>query len=470
MTHALALFLPLLLAGFEDPPAERAWTVLFYGASDNDSEQSFVPDMADLAEGFAAGSAVEVLFLVDRSPEYSSRAGVFGEDFADTRLYRLDGERAVRVNGGAAFPEITTDSAHEANTGDAHTLKKALRFAKEAFPAQRNALVFYSHGGGDSWCPDEGSSDLLWPSELTRVLSDEESVDLLVFDVCSMAAVENAYQWRPGTGRFSADVMVATPNAGIPFPWQRVFGRIRPGAAPEGETWLDPAKMTAGDFGRLVVEETGAERLRHAQHPRRAEHMAREAMVCMDLGRAEAAKQAVDALARSLAASDTKASVEAIRGEGDVQPTMNYFIPGEPSWLAMPYFDLYDLTRRIAAEGSLNEDVRKKAEAAMQAVDALVLSSFGGKRYDGFEPGKNGAYIVFPDGDATYRGRRTWGKFRWYHPDPSGGKGRTAPGDYAFCRDGAKRGDGVVDNWFELLDSWYDTDNDEDGGVNGYRW
>jgi hypothetical protein len=31
------------------------------------------------------------------------------------------------------------------------------------------------------------------------------------------------------------------------------------------------------------------------------------------------------------------------------------------------------------------------------------------------------------------------------------------------------RGDRVVQNWFELLDAWFDADDDR-GGVNGWRW
>ena len=139
---------PTLPAG----PDERAWTFLFYGGGDNDSEESFLPDMASLAASFSAADAIELLFFVDRSARYSASAQFFGEDFHDSRLYRFDGERAVRVAGGAAFPEITTDSAYEANSGDALTLRKALAFARQAAPARRTALVFYSHGCGGSWC------------------------------------------------------------------------------------------------------------------------------------------------------------------------------------------------------------------------------------------------------------------------------------------------------------------------------
>ena len=460
---------PTLPAGSD----ERAWTFLFYGGGDNDSEESFLPDMASLAASFSAADAIELLFFVDRSARYSASAQFFGEDFHDSRLYRFDGERAVRVAGGAAFPEITTDSAYEANSGDALTLRKALAFARQAAPARRTALVFYSHGCGGSWCPDEESGhDELWASEITDVLTEADSVDLLVFDVCSMAALENAYQWRPGNGSFAADVLVATPNAGRPFPWREVFSRIRAGTAPAGEpAWIAPAQLTARDVADLLIDGTRRHALQGlADHPEFEDFIGREAMTALDLSRAAPAKRAVDALARALGASESQAVVEALRGEGADARCMNYLVPEDGAWVATPFFDLYDLARRIAGAEALSDEVRRAATAVCAAADALVLNSFGLGHYDrfgGFQAGKNGVFLVFPDGDGTFRGDRMWRYLDWYLP---AGVLPDADLSYAFCADGATPADGVVDNWFELLDAWFDVDNGEGGGLNGYRW
>jgi hypothetical protein len=42
-------------------------------------------------------------------------------------------------------------------------------------------------------------------------------------------------------------------------------------------------------------------------------------------------------------------------------------------------------------------------------------------------------------------------------------------GNLAWCRDGCTPGDGVVQNWFELLDHWFD-DRSPDGGSNGIAY
>src|SRR5262245_66624102 len=84
----------------------------------------------------------------------------------------------------------------------------------------------------------------------------EARVDFLALELCNMGGLEIAYQWRPGNGRFEADVLLAIPNAGPPLDWDRAFGRVRsPGHAPKGGVALDPAKMTAEGFGKLVIGE-----------------------------------------------------------------------------------------------------------------------------------------------------------------------------------------------------------------------
>ncbi len=473
----MLLSLSLLLAGVASvaPQASAsepaaAWTVMFYGATANSAEESFVPDMEAFREASAAASGMQFVFLVDRMEGFSASSAGFGEDFVDARLYAFQQGRAVRQDGGDELPQISRVGSSEVNTGDAEVLRDFVRWTRAHYPAQRYALVFYSHGGGFAWCPDnESGDDELYVAEVTDVLEARDSVDLVVFDVCLMAGVENAYQWRPkgkpgdsDEAGFGVDVMVATPNAGFPFPWGEIVPRLRPGEAPAGEgAWLDPRGLSALDFGRLVVEET--ERSRHAVlelEPGYADEINGEAQACFDLTRAADVKEALDALARRLAESEEERElVEALRGFGDERPCIDYFVPGEPSWRDGPYFDLFDLARLIQAEEQFEADTRALAATLAEAVDGLVVASFGLARYPGFEAGRHGAYVVFPSGD--------WEDLNWYHPGDARRFGHY--GGYRFCADGATPGDGVIDNWFELLDLWYD-EPDAAGGVNGYAW
>lgn len=456
---AVAAALVALHLPAQATPEPNDWTVLVYGCQDNDSEESFGPDMADLRAGLVAPGGVQVFCLVDRSPKYSDSAHGFGENFDDTRLYHLTRESAVRVDGGEQLPEITAHSTHEADTGDAVTVRQFVRWAKAHHPARNYALIFYSHGNGVRWCPDEQSGSDLFPAELTDVLGEEDSLDLVVFDVCEMSGIENAYQWRPRPGVFSVDVVVGTPMAGFPFPWHRIMRRIRPGESPAGEEpWHDPTTLTAEDFGRLVVDETRRHRefeISTGEHPAEMVRVVqREAMSCLDLRRSEQVKDAVDDLARALAADETGKEVLGLaRGSANADSQAVHYND--------TYVDLYDLAERLA-RADVSAEITQRAGAVRDATDALVVHSYGLAAYEGFEPGKHGVYVVLP----RETGPTTWQ--RWYHPSrPQGQAGLY--GNYAWCRDGAEAANATVENWFELLDAWYDTDDDAGGG-NGYRW
>jgi clostripain len=111
--------------------------------------------------------------------------------------------------------------------------------------------------------------------------------------------------------------------------------------------------------------------------------------------------------------------------------------------------------------------MRAAAAAVAEAIDGFVAASYGGDALQRFAPGKTGVYLVFPPGDSeiTRDGKpvRFWSLCRFYSPLPVPG----VHGRLAFCRDGATAGNGKVENWFELLDSWYDA-GAAGGGANGY--
>jgi clostripain len=211
--------------------------------------------------------------------------------------------------------------------------------------------------------------------------------------------------------------------------------------------------MTAADFGALVIEE--GKRGRELVTGERAERVQHEAAGCYDLRAVADVKRAVDALAVALAAGDSKDVFCEMRGPGPIGNAINYDGNG-------PFVDLYDLCARAAGCDALSDDVRARAEDVMRATDTFMLASFGMPGYAGFEEGKHGAFIVLPANEA---GR--WRNFTWYTPGvhEEGGKDY---GGWAFLQDGATPGNGKVENWFELLDHWFDVADDA-GGVNKYR-
>ena len=467
--------------GSQAGPAEpKPWTILIYGAADNNADGPIFEWLGDVRRAVADDPALNVVLFVDRSTGFSAAKEPGGEEFTNNRLYLIHEKTAQRLDNGAEFPEMKLDRECEPDSADPATLRKFLRFGKAHHPAQHVALIIYSHASGISMCPDVESGRDMGIAELTEATEEQDGVEVAALELCNMGGIEIAYQWRPRNGGFSAEVLVAIPNANPPLDWERIFGRIHaPGsAAAKGRAnCVDPKTMEARDFGRIAVEEGGAGRLAAlANHPHPSPELlarvARESVAAYDLNAVEAVKKAVDELAVALWRTNAKEPFCALRGSKTTGFMMNYVgdnLDGE-----RPFVNLYDLLRRAAECKELDETVHAKAKTAMAATEAVMIGSFGMSGYAGFEAGKNGVFIVFPRGDtprpATLGGQtRAWGSFRWYSPEPAK-EGKTVNGNLAWCRDGAIAGDGKVENWFELLDAWFDVDDGAAGGLNGWRW
>jgi len=476
----LAIFAVLALTLSSQPAQGKTsrnhWTIMSFAAGCNSSEETLLDDIAEMKKGFVDNQGVELIMLIDRVAGFSNDTSVFGEDFTDTRIYRIRHDKTERLDGAAEFPEITKTSNYDANMGDAHTLKKFIRYCKAHYPADHYALIIYSHGSGQ-WVAydDESNKDAIYTAEFTDVLSANESVDFMGFDVCLMGGVENMYQWRPGNGSFNAQVVIASAPATGPWAYDKILERLKAGGGDNGEPdhtlggkekYCDPATMTARDLGGLIFEE-----IRDGQPS--------ESWACYDLTKVEALKKAVDVLAQNLAKEAKKEDVEACRGIS-LPKTFFYIQPMiTPGIVATPYFDLYGLAKNIAASDRLSEVVKANATAVARATDEVVVYSYGPvDDYPGFEDGKHGLYVFFPAGDWIWRGKRHWAYQYWYspldmtkEPEINLGVDLIRPyGKYFWCKDGAIPGNNKVENWFELLDSWYDTSNGKDGGLNKYQW
>src|SRR6185436_1202406 len=303
----VAAVILLLSAAFGTPKPEdskRPWTILLYGAVDNSADDPFVEFTDQLRRAIDDDPGIELILFIDRSDRHRKSATFLGDDFTSTRLYRIRKNSVERLSGGTQFPEITKDNDVNLNSADASTLKRFITWGKANYPAQRYGLLIYSHADGRSMCPDARTDSVMWIAEPSEKISAKERVDFLALELCNMGGLEIAYQWRPGNGRFEADVLLAIPNAGPPLDWDRAFSRIRsPGHATTGSQFLDPARMTATDLGKLVIEEG---RLGRQAHEKPGGMGSKESAGCYDLRKAGEVKKAVDALAVTLAKSNSR--------------------------------------------------------------------------------------------------------------------------------------------------------------------
>lgn len=465
-------------------------TIMYYCDADNDLESLLLNDIQEAKNGIT--DEINFIALVDRHDYYSSNRTILGSNFADTRLYEIHPQKAKRISGGEEFPEITTTSNNfEANMGDAHTLKSFIDFCKNNYDSDKYVLILSNHGGGPKLeddlydkkaiCWDEtNGNDTLYTGEISDVLTAEQSVDVFGLDACFMGNSEFAYQFHEGNGGFQADVLVgcATSEWGDGWKYDDILSRLQTKSGDNGENditmggkekYYSPDTITNAEIGAIIVEE---------QRDACEGYEIDQTLSCYDMSEIVGLKNAIDDLAISI--KDEKSNIETLKGDISYPLIMCYYSESSQSQqLNYPFFDVYDFAQKINENDSLgfSQDIKNKAQEVMRNADSVVLYSYGGDKYENFKDGKNGITIFFPSGDAeVYKDRRIQNHFEsqyWYSPlDLTHllALGDSCYGKLKWCQDGQNEAINEVGNWFELLDSWYDYDNELSGGWNDYQW
>ena len=194
----LALMMALSLTACGDEPldapdgaADGSWAVYWYlCGSDLESEGGFATD--DLGELLEVELPENVTVVIE-----TGGAAEWWNETVDASVL----QRYVYSSDGLAL----VDEQPSASMGDSETLADFLRFAKENYPADRTAVVFWNHGGGsvsgasfdelydyDSLTLDEmyAAFTEVWEPSLE---AGQQPLELVGFDTCLMGTVDVAY-------------------------------------------------------------------------------------------------------------------------------------------------------------------------------------------------------------------------------------------------------------------------------------
>lgn len=444
---------------------------MHYAVGSNSSESDLLSDISEMKQG-KKSKDYNLIVLIDRVEGFSKDSATLDGNFTDTRLYQIEHKSYNRLDGKEFFPEIGINRSYEANMADALTLQKFIQYCKKQYPANHYMLVLRSHGNGVGMCPDteSGDRDRLYPAEITNTLTKNESVDILGLDVCSMAGVENLYQWRPENNSFSSNYVIASAPLSGAWAYDRILERIinsNKGVELDSnyfdggkESNLNPDEMTPLDFSKLIIEEIYDNQLWTSWG-------------LFDNSKIMEVKFAIDEASRLLANEDKNVIFKIIENTlGYYHNTSNNL---ELSQLTFPYLDAYDFWHQIATNNSLKNKTREKATVVCQTIDELVVRSYYGQGFlpetNNFYNGKNGIYQIIPQGEKVFSQTKNsfWSYCNWFSPDDKSSN-QDSYGQYDWCIDGAIKGNHQVENFFELLDYLFDAINDDTGGVNKYKW
>lgn len=186
---ALAMALTLTACGLISD--DGSWAVYWYlCGSDLESQGGFAT--SDLAELLEVELPENVTVVIETGGAAAWQNELVDASKLQRYVYNSDGLQLV-------------DQQPSASMGESETLADFLRFAKENYPADRTAVVFWNHGGGsvsgasfdelydyDSLTLDEmyDAFTQVWEPSLE---AGKQPLELIGFDTCLMATVDVAY-------------------------------------------------------------------------------------------------------------------------------------------------------------------------------------------------------------------------------------------------------------------------------------
>ena len=196
MKKWLALLLSLCLlfsftacdeSASEGTPADASEWVICWYLCGSDLETNHGCATTDLSEMLQIELPENVKVVIE-----TGGSAVWQNDFVDATKI----QRYVYDNEGLKL----VDEQPSANMGDANTLAEFLTFAKENYPAEKTAVVFWNHGGGSTSGAafDElYGNDSLSLTEMRQAFtsvwtpdSENQPLELIGFDTCLMATVD----------------------------------------------------------------------------------------------------------------------------------------------------------------------------------------------------------------------------------------------------------------------------------------
>lgn len=328
----------------------REWTTIIYMAADNDLEAEALADMKELESVDMRNSKCDVLVLLDRSKDYDATNG----NWHDTRLFKVAYNRGG--NGGEIVSkqiecpelEIYDSKQIEHNMSDANTLRRLLRFVARVYTAQHYALIIWGHGSGWQGAgADDESESVMSTFHLANVL-DELPLDIIAFDTCFGAVIENAYELS-GKAKWLLASEGVTPPSG--WDYEKLFS-----------SFMDAEEKTVDVFCENMI----------LQYKNQYSREPLATISKIDLEKIDDVVGSVNSFAKSLADAVTVSNRENIRSLL-FEHTLAYSYPKYPCDM---YLDIFDMAKNFLEHEK--EDVVTNAMNLQAALSDCVVQSWSG--------------------------------------------------------------------------------------------
>jgi PKD repeat protein len=313
------------------PNGATGWLFMLYLDGDNNLH-GWMQRALDRLEAATANADLTIVVLLD------------GYGYGNTWRYHVqpDGQYVDGVN---RWDMGELDMSHP------QTLRDFVTWARGNYPAAHTYLAVADHGRGSTgiaWDDTSGSDEFISVGELRAALNEATSsgaapLDVLHYDACLMAMLENAYQVKD----FAANLVVSENLGWSIFAYDRYAAQVT-------------ANTTPAQLASAIVEEYDSAL---DGYPR--------TLSALDLGQAGAVADAVTALASALRANldANKYHVRNTRDAAQKFDSQDYLVIDVDD----EYLDLYDLAR-LLQQNIPDSAVQSAAQGVMDAVTALVVA------------------------------------------------------------------------------------------------
>lgn len=326
--------------------ASKPWTFMLYLAGDNNL-YPYLERAISALEAQAANPNVNIVVLYD-----ADRTG--------------DSWRFLVQPGGNYTFGVNKWYLNEVNTGNPQTLSDFITWARQAYPAENYYLSIADHGRGTSGVAWDATSnnDYLTTAELRTALNTATNsglwkIDVLHFDACLMAMLEDAYQVKDYAG-----YMVASENLGWSVFAYDNYGQASGAAAIQAAAPYEYAQVVrqvnaATTPRQLAINIADA----YFNHPSLKGYP--RTISVMDLSNSVAVRQALDTLAGALRTNldSIKNFVQNTRSATQKFDSRDYGTITQDD----EYVDLYHLAEKLK-QYVPNTEVQSAAQAVMDAI------------------------------------------------------------------------------------------------------
>lgn len=346
------------------------WTFMIYMNGDGNLEKTAIDDLAEMAQ-VGSNDSLAIVVLLDRHPGYYDGWG----NWSDSRYI------AVRENG------IKQQSMGELDMGHPGTLLNFINWGEKNFPAHQYALVMWDHGGGwklsnrttlnkalpapqfplnppgvpddyeasFDFGPDETNNNKLLGNEIGDALRRIPKLDILFFNTCVYALIENAYNFR-----YYADFYIASQDfMPLPsMPYKVFLQRLK-----------ERPEMTRAEVGQVAVATYGDSY---------SENRKNITLSCSYMYKAEQIAAEVSYLATLLIEKQPWDAIDSALVKTHYYPPKHFR-------------DLYHFAENLKLETS-DPDIQVQCDRIMGSIQDAVVANYASRP----EEGSHGLSIYFP--------------------------------------------------------------------------